>query len=95
MDGETIKGSSNWADQVRTEGLYQDYCEACESIGVRRRLSPNAFGKELRKLAPGFEKIRTQEGKTRKWAYQIPDLKGCRRHFDFITRSEHDWPADD
>ena len=95
MDGETIKDSTKWADQIRTEALYEDYCETCETLGVKRRLSPNAFGKELRKLAPGFEKIRITERGNRKWSYSIPGLDSCRNHFELITRHKHDWPAAD
>ena len=95
MDGHTKSDGNLWHSDTRTDTLYEDYCDVCEKIGVRRRASSMAFGKELKKLVPGLVKARIQKEKHRYWAYRIPDLKECRRQFDQLTRSTHDWPAED
>ena len=95
MDGHTTSDGNDWKTDIRADALYDDYCDVSEKIGIKRRASSMAFGKELRKLIPEFERVRIQKNKNRYWAYQIPSLEACRRHFDLITRGEHDWPADD
>ena len=95
MDGHTTSDGTQWKPDIRTDTLYEDYCDVSQKIGIKRRVSAMAFGKELKTLIPGLERVRTQKQKNRYWAYQIPSLEACRRHFDLITRSDHDWPADD
>jgi hypothetical protein len=95
MDGHTKSEGSIWKPDIRADTLYEGYVDFSENIGVRRRASNSAFGKELKVLIPDLVKNRITKGKTRHWAYLIPDLQTCRRHFDLLTRSEHDWPADD
>ena len=95
MDGYTTSDGTEWKPDMRTDTLYEDYCEVSKMVGIKRRVASMAFGKELKTLIPGLERVRTQKHKNRYWAYRIPDLQACRRHFDHITRSDHDWPADD
>ena len=95
MDGHTKSDGSIWKTDIRTDTLYEGYVEFSENIGVRWRASNIAFGKELKALIPDLVKNRITKGTTRHWAYLIPDLQTCRRHYDYLTRSEHDWPADD
>ena len=95
IDGHTMSEGNNWVTEVHTERLYEDYYECSEKIGIKRRASSMGFGKELRKLIPEFERVRIQKDKQRHWVYRISDLEECRRHFDLITRGEHDWPVDD
>jgi len=95
MDGHTKSEGSIWKTDIRTDTLYEGYVEFSENIGVRRRASNIAFGKELKALIPDLVKNRITKGAIRHWAYLIPDLQTCRRHYDYLTRSEHDWPADD
>jgi len=95
VDGHTVSDGSNWTTDIRTDTLYRDYCDVSETVGIKRRASSMAFGKELKMLIPEFERVRIQKNKSRYWVYQISDLQTCRHHFDQITRSEHDWPTDD
>jgi hypothetical protein len=95
MDGYTTSDGTDWKPDIRTDTLYEDYCEVSTMVGIKRRVASMAFGKELKTLIPGLERFRTQKHKNRYWAYQIPDLQACRRHFDHITGSDHGWPADD
>ena len=95
MDGHTKSEGSIWKTDIHTDTLYEGYVDFSKNIGVQRRASNIAFGKELKVLIPDLDKHRINEGKTRHWAYLIPDLLTCRRHFDLLTMSEHDWPADD
>ena len=94
-DGYTTSDGNDWKPDIRTETLYEDYYDVSEKIGIKRRASSMAFGKELKKLIPEFERRRITKQKNRYWAYQITDLQACRRHFDLVTGSVHDWPADD
>lgn len=95
MDGYTTSDGTDWKSDIRADTLYEDYCDVSEKVGIKRRVASMAFGKELKMLIPGLQRVRTQKQKNRYWAYQIPDLQACQRHFDHITRSDHDWPADD
>jgi hypothetical protein len=95
MDGHTTSDGANWKTKIRTDTLYEDYFGFSEKIGVKRRVTNVSFGKELKILSPDFERVRITNGKHRYWAYRIPDLESCRRHFDLRTGSEYDWPTDD
>ena len=95
MDGYTTSDGTDWKSDIRADELYENYCDVAQKIGIKRRVASMAFGKELKTLIPGLERDRIQKQKNRYWAYRIPDLRACRRHFDHITRSEHDWPPDD
>jgi hypothetical protein len=95
MDGCTTSENSAWKAVIPTDTLYEDYVDFSQNIGVKRRVAQSAFGKELKTLIPDFERCRITKGKSRNWVYRIPALEACRRHFDLLTRSEHDWPAED
>ena len=95
MDGCTTSERPTWKTEIRTGTLYEDYVEFSQKIGVKRRVTQSAFGKELKTLIPDFERCRITKGKIRYWVYRIPALEACRRHFDLLTRSERDWPVDD
>ena len=95
LDGHTKSDGNAWLANVRVDSLYEDYCDVSQKIGVKRRVSNMAFGKELKNLVPGLERRRIQKEKHRYWAYLIPDLETCQNNFDLITRSQHDWPLDD
>jgi len=95
MDGYTTSDGTDWKSDIRADALYENYCDVSEKVGIKRRVASMAFGKELKTLIPGLERDRIQKQKNRYWAYRIPDLQACRRHFDHITRSDHDWPPDD
>ena len=95
MDGHTVADGNDWKTDIRTDILYRDYRDVSEAVGIKRRASSMAFGKELKMLIPEFERVRIQKNKSRYWVYQISDLQACRHHFDQITRSEHGWPTDD
>ena len=95
MDGHTTSDGADWKAEIRTDTLYDDYCDVSEKIGVKRRVSNVSFGKELKVLNPDFERVRITNGKHRYWAYRIPDLESCQRYFDLKTGSEYDWPTDD
>ena len=95
MDGCTTSEISTWKAVIPTDVFYEDYVDFSQNIGVKRRVTQSAFGKELKTLIPDFERCRITKGKSRNWVYQIPALEACRRHFDLLTRSKHDWPAED
>ena len=95
MDGYTLSTGITWKQEIGTDNLYQDYCDISEKIGIKRRVTPTAFGKQLKKLIPECKREKKQVQKIRSWVYLIPSLQECRRLFDQITQSDHNWPADD
>ena len=95
MDGHTTSGGADWKIEFRTDTLYDDYFDFSEKIGLKRRVTNVSFGKGLKIHNPDFERVRITNGKHRYWAYRIPDLESCQRHFDLKTGSEYDWPTDD
>lgn len=95
LDGCTTSESAAWEADIQTVILYDDYVQFSKKIGLKWRVTQSAFGKELKTLIPDFERCRVTKGKSRIWVYRILALEVCRRHFDLLTRSEHDWPTDD
>ena len=95
MDGHTTSDATHWKTDIRTDTLYDDYVVFTEKVGVKRRATNVAFGKELKILNPDFERVRITKGKHRYWAYRIPELESCRQNFNLRTGSKFDWPPDD
>ncbi len=94
-DGATLSEGRTWLSEIPIDRIYGDYREVATSVGVKRLLSKTGFGKELKRLAPGIKRKRSSKGKNRDWLYELPGLDECRRNFDQLTRSKHDWPKED
>lgn len=102
-DGEIIPRTTlGWPDKVATEHLYQAYIRRATDWGERRRVSDNAFGRELAKLVPGGQLVRArmtikqmdgmgQIESVRTWGYQLPSLTECRDCFDAAIGYKNDW----
>ena len=95
MDGATLSDGVKWHNEVKIKVLYNDYCEFAASVGVKRLLSKTSFGKELKRLVPNIERKRSSGRRDRDWLYELPGLGECRRHFDELNRSKHEWPPED
>ena len=50
MDGHTTSYETLWKTDIRTDTLYEDYIDFSTKSGVKRRVTPIAFGKELKTL---------------------------------------------
>jgi len=77
---ETCDEDPTW--QVPTDGLYEAYQRWCKTNGYQP-LGERAFGKEVKRVFPGSERVRRQVEGSRLYLYQglrSPDLayRGCR-----------------
>lgn len=56
--GAPLRSMEGWSTQVPRDALYDDYVEAAERTGVRRRAGQTELGSRLRKLVPGLGESR-------------------------------------
>ncbi len=96
--GALTRGGRPWGGAVPMRVLHDDYLHEAEKVGWRRRDSPVAFGKRLRKLAP--EVVREQgydpeagQAAAREWLLRFPPLEACRAHWDATMGQGDDWPC--
>jgi hypothetical protein len=96
QSGAITRHHSDWADEISTQELYDDYIAAAEKIGVRRKQEETIFGTRLRKLVPQLrksERERIEEtGKRLRWrVYVLPSLERAREHFQEMLGQQVDW----
>jgi hypothetical protein len=107
MDGRLTDQHIKWVSVVPTEDVYRSYAAAAGTIGARHHSGVTQLGMSLRKILPaGYPKKSRPlmevprpngEGLVRRrvTCWTFPSLGLCRKHFNELTRTEHDWPKDD
>lgn len=99
--GVPTRKHAAWPDFIATEAWFDDYAEASERIGIRRKAAQTAFGMKLRKLLPNLRierrTISTETGAAteRIRGYLLPNLQTCRNTFADHLGQHFDWEADD
>jgi hypothetical protein len=105
--GSPTSQSDYWAGEAPRDAMYGSYVAFAERLGQRRKLTPDQFGIELRKLLPpdSLKASRPRvtvadeaTGDTRVMRvryYRLPSLEVCRGHFAGLLRSSIDWECDD
>ena len=99
--GAPTRKHDRWPDFVATDAFFDDYVDASEKIGIRRKASSTAFGIKLKKLLPGLRKSRVSipadDGATmqRGYAYTLPPLEACRDQFAEQLKQEIGWDDGD
>lgn len=91
----TLPGDFTGEGIADVQDLYSSYIGHLQRMGVQRKESETSFGIKLRKLAPGVLRRRAQlitpGGPVRRYVYELPLLKDCRRAFDRLTGDASDW----
>ncbi len=77
------------------DDLTEWYVEHAKRSGTGHRSTETTLGKFLRKVAPGLQHRRLQEGTDRFWVWTFPSLKECRAAFDQYIRQEMTWNEPD
>jgi hypothetical protein len=96
--GSVTRKGRIWPSIVSKSVLVDDYVEATERLGVKRKRSETEVGMALMKLMPKLETVRgycqiSEDNATRRWCYRLPDLHLCRHAFEQALQQEVDWPA--
>jgi hypothetical protein len=102
--GTTGRHASQWASEVPTTTLFDDYIAAADKIGVRRKSEETVFGMALKKLIPGGVRIvkrfqmvgdeRGHEIEKRVRCYALPPLDRAREHFVSLVGQTISWPSE-
>ena len=95
VDGHITSERTKWDTEIPTDTLHEDYITFCQKQGIKRPKPPSAFGKELKALVPELERARPSNKNSRKYVYRLGELDVCRRNFDRLTMSSHDWDEAD
>jgi hypothetical protein len=101
--GAMPRSASEWPTEILTQVMYDDYVNASEKIGVRRKLDPNVFMSKLKKLLPGCKRKRprihvaAENGTARPYSYQLPSRAEARAHWECMFGQKITWetPRDD
>lgn len=95
MAGAPTRKLSEWPREIWTNLVRDDYLEASDRRGVRRKSSEVEFGTRLKKLMPLLHRKKafqeTPEGLRRVWCYSLPTLKDCRASFEKAVGQAVDW----
>jgi Family of unknown function (DUF5906) len=102
--GTTGRHASQWASEVPTDTLFDDYIAVADKIGVKRKSEKIVFGIALGKLLPGGVKTpkRTQmveneygqDVEKRVRCYALPPLSEVREHFETLVGQPISWPPE-
>ena len=96
-DGAPTLKHDGWPEVISTHAWFDDYAEASERIGVRRKAAQTSFGMKLSKLIPGIRAERRSIPKEdaaateRIRVYVLPPLDECRRSFADLMGQRIDW----
>ncbi len=98
MAGSVTRKGRIWPSIVSKSVLVDDYVEATERLGVKRKRSETEVGMALRKLMPKLETVRgycqiSEDTATRRWCFRLPDLHLCRHAFEQAVQQTVDWPS--
>ena len=75
--------------------LYEHYMTETAKRGRVRLISEYAFGRFIRKMVPGIERVRkTVSRGEREWCYRFYSLGKCRELFESIAQHPVDWTGD-
>jgi hypothetical protein len=96
MAGSLEDHSDKWPERISVGQFFELYCNHAGRTGSKNRGGITQFGMEIKKLLPPFEIIKVSmalnnHDKKQVRCYQLPNLEECRKYFDKITRSKHDW----
>lgn len=95
--GHLLPFDTKWTGLIQAEKLYDQYVEFCDTIGERRKKIDKQFGKELRKICKGLDRVYLKtmvdeaENYAHKWHYEFPNLEKCRIFFEKMVQIEIDW----
>ncbi|MGQ3674269.1 primase-helicase family protein [Xanthobacter sp. TB0139] len=95
--GALTRSGRAWGQAVPSRVLYDDYLHEAERVGWRRRDSPTAFGKRLRKVVPGLHRDKDYDAEggsstPREWCLTFPALGACREAWDSAMGQTDEWP---
>jgi hypothetical protein len=98
MAGSVTRKGRLWPSVVAKSVLVDDYVEATERLGVKRKRSETEVGMALRKLMPKLETVRgycqlSEDNSTRRWCFRLQDLHLCRHAFEQALQQDVDWPS--
>lgn len=98
--GTATRKLDHWPEFIATNDWVNDYIEASERVGIKRRAAETAFGMKIRKLLPSAEYGRATipghggASTTRAYGYFLPPLSDCREAFAAILGQEIGWCDD-
>lgn len=110
MDGRLCRGVESWPVEVLKSDLQADYLYWCEQQKVMRRANATALGKFLKRVMPPgrprpfqrWAEVSYQDGyghqatkRIKAWYYEVPNLAGCRAHWDDRFGGPYPWPPED
>lgn len=98
MRGTTSRLGDEWLREVPFVTLFDDYQEAADRIGIKRRAEETLFATKVRKIIPGITKRRgmgtmKDQVARRVWLWQMPALHECREAFAAAMHQEVIWDA--
>ena len=99
MAGTPTRKVDEWSGYIWTTLVRDDYLEASDRRGVRRKSSEVEFGARLKKLVPMIQRQKrlwnTPDGERRVWCYLLPSLKDCRASFEKAVGQSVEWEDED
>jgi DNA-dependent RNA polymerase auxiliary subunit epsilon len=99
IDGEIFAGTG-WPVLIERKALYNRYLDHVAKRNIRRPLTENEFGIELRRLVNN-KKLKTEIGSSqprsagRRWHHELPTLELCRDAFDDLAGFVTGWGSID
>lgn len=94
-DGSPTHELDHWPISISRRELINDFINASEKAGVKRRGFEVEIGMKLRKIAPGIrsKRIALDEKGKRVWCYMLPGLDEAREAFGVAVKQAVDWPG--
>lgn len=99
--GTPTRKHDAWPEFIAGDAWFDDYADASERIGVKRKAAQTSFGMKLHKLLPGLRPGRPTlpvDGGAmvqRVRGYYLPDLEACREAFAGQMGQSLDWGESD
>ncbi|MGV7034870.1 primase-helicase family protein [Methylobacterium symbioticum] len=99
MAGAPTRKYAEWPEELWVDLIRDDYFDASERRGIKRKSAETVLGARLRKLVPRLLRVRryweTPDGQKRVWCYALPPLKECRAAFEKAVGQPIAWDDED
>lgn len=101
--GTPTRKHRTWPEEVSRDGMFEDYLDKSDKIGIKRRAAESEVGMALAKLVPALDTVRRwmtvgdhgEQRRERMRLYRLPPLAACRQMFEEAVGQAVDWEDPD
>ena len=96
--GSSTRHGDEWLREPGISTLVDDYIEASERTGIKRKAEETLFASKIHKIIPGITRRKAwvtlkDNVRRRAWTWSMPDLATCRAAFEAAMQQPIPWES--